>query len=76
MDLHEIVSAAQDIIQANPEGTIAAAVILLFVLWKNPRLFLVLVSIAIAVVGVLLVFDKISSTGISSKKFNALSDLK
>ncbi len=76
MGLNEIVSAVQDFIQTSPEGAAAAAVLLVILLWRKPKIFLVLVSLAIAVVGIMIVLDNLSSTGIADRKFDSLTDLK
>ena len=63
-------------IQGNPVGSVAAGVILLYLLVKKPKLFFILLCLCIAGIGVMYVFDKLSSAGISDKDFRSLKEIK
>ena len=64
MDINSLVSSALDYIQANVEGSIAVAVIVLLLLIKKPTYLLVLIGIAAVAYVVMLIFEKISATGL------------
>ena len=76
MGFDEIINNIQQYIQANPEGSIAAGVILLVLLFKKPKLFFTLLFLCAAGIGVMVLFDKLSSTGLSDKNFRSLQELK
>ena len=54
--------------QANPFAAAAAAIILLFILWRRPKLFLTLVVLALIAVGIMQLFDRLTDTGLPHKK--------
>lgn len=76
MNIDEITAIVTNYIQANQIGAAAAGVILLFLLFRKPKFFLGLVLLAVTVVGMLVIFDKINDTGVAKKDFKSLSDLK
>lgn len=63
-------------IETNIAGAIAAGVILLFVLVKKPKLFLILIILCVVGIGFMQIFDKLDSSGISDKEFESLGELK
>lgn len=76
MGIDKILNDIMNYIQANQAGSIAAGVILLFLLIKKPKLFFILLLICIAGIGFMHIFDKLSSTGITDKDFRSLGELK
>jgi hypothetical protein len=75
-DLNQLLTNALSYMQDNLAGSISAGVILLYLLVKRPKMFLYLVLLCVAGVGVMMIFDKISATGISSKDFKSLGEVK
>ena len=76
MNLDKMLTDILQYIQGNLVGSIAAGVILLYLLIKKPRLFFILLCLCIAGIGVMYVFDKLSATGISDKNFRSLTEIK
>lgn len=76
MNIDEITALVTQYIQDNQIGAIAAGVILLFLLFRKPKFFLGLVLLAVTVVGMLVIFDKINDTGVKNKDFKSLSEVK
>lgn len=62
MDIMQIFHGAMGYIQNNPVGAAAVAFVLLVLLYRRPKTFFVLIGIAVAIVGVLALFDKLSIT--------------
>ncbi|MBI5664414.1 MAG: hypothetical protein HZC49_04915 [Nitrospirae bacterium] len=76
MEFDKILNDAVNYIQANQAGSIAAGVILLYLLIKKPKLFFVVVLLCIVGVGFMQVYDKLSASGITEKDFGSLKELK
>ena len=67
MSIDDIIQKGIALANDNPAGTVAAAIIALYLLVKKPKLLLTLVFIALAAAGVMRLFDMLSSTGLSGK---------
>ena len=65
MSINDIIQKGLTLASDNPAGAVAAAIIALYLLVKKPKLILALVFIALAAAGVMHLFDKLSSTGLS-----------
>ncbi len=59
MDFNKILQDALNYAQDNLAASISAAVILLFLLFKRPKIFLLLVLIALAAVGITQLFHQL-----------------
>ena len=68
MAFDKLIADIQIYVQANLAGSISAGVILLFLLFKRPKIFLTLLLVSLAAMGVLHIFAKLSATGLSDKK--------
>lgn len=64
MDIDRLVSSILDYIQANVAGSVAAGIILLYIFVKKPKLFLILIVIAVVAYGVMNIFSRLSDTGL------------
>ncbi|UCD36084.1 MAG: hypothetical protein JSU90_04440 [Nitrospiraceae bacterium] len=76
MNLDEIIALVTNYVQGNLLGSAAAGVILLVLLFRKPKFFLGLVLLCATVVGMLVIFDQINSTGINEKEFQSLGEVK
>jgi|COG998Drversion2_1049125.scaffolds.fasta_scaffold494950_2 hypothetical protein len=76
MNFNDIIPQVMNYIETNIAGAIAAGVILLFVLVKKPKLFLILIILCVVGIGFMQIFDKLDSSGISDKEFESLGELK
>jgi len=76
MGFEKIISDVTNYIQANQAGSIAAGVILLYLLIKKPKLFFVVIVLCIVSIGFMNVYDKLSASGITEKDFGSLQELK
>ncbi len=76
MIFNNILNYCTNYVQANPLGGIAVGVILLFLLVKRTKAFLILVLIVAAGIGVMTLFDTLSSSGVSQKDFKALKEVQ
>ncbi len=76
MDFNRVLADVLQYAQANMAGTIAAGLILTFLLIKKPKLFLVVVLLCVVGYGVMMIFDNLSSTGIANKEFRSLQEVK
>jgi len=76
MGIDKIIHDITNYVQANQAGSIAAGVILLYLLIKKPKLFFVLLVLCIVGIGFMNVYDKLSTSGISEKEFGSLKELK
>ncbi|GBD97861.1 MAG TPA: hypothetical protein ENG83_00100 [Nitrospirae bacterium] len=68
MAFDKLIVDIQNYIQANPAGSISAGVILLFLLFKRPKIFIVLFFIGLVAVGMQYIFTKLSGAGLGDKK--------
>ncbi|HDH05791.1 MAG TPA: hypothetical protein ENH01_08770 [Nitrospirae bacterium] len=68
MAFDKLISDSLNYIHANPAGSVAAGVILLFLLFKRPKIFLILLLIGLAATGVFQIFAKLSGAGLGDKK--------
>ena len=64
MDFNEITQNVIDLAGGNPVLAAAGAFIVLFLLFRRPKILFFLVLAALAVKGVMLLFDKLSGTGL------------
>ncbi len=64
MDFNKILQDALNYARDNLAASISAAVILLFLLVKKPRIFFILVLIALAAVGIMQLFHELDTTGL------------
>lgn len=76
MSLDKIVTEILNYIQANPIGAAAAGIILLYLLIKKTKLFMIVLALCIAGVVVMLILDKLSATGIADKSFGSLREFR
>lgn len=76
MGIDKIVNDVTNFIHANQAGSIAAGVILLYLLIKKPKLFFVLIVLCILGYGFMNVYDNLSASGITDKDFGSLKELK
>ena len=68
MIFDKLITDSLNYIHANPAGSVAAGVILLFLLFKRPKIFLVLLLIGLVAVGMQYVFAQLSGAGLGDKK--------
>ena len=68
MIFDKLITDIQNYVQANPAASISAAVILLFLLFKRPKIFIVLLFIGMAAMGMMYFFAKLSAAGLSDEK--------
>jgi hypothetical protein len=68
MDFWAIIKSIIIFFQANLLVTIAIAIILIFLLWRKPKLFFLILFIALLLSGVLYLILDVSSTGIYQKE--------
>lgn len=61
MGFNEVVQYVLDYARTNVKGSIASAIILLFIMVKRPRLFFMLLVLAVIVIGISSLFDRISA---------------
>lgn len=64
MDFNEMAQNIIDLAGGNPVVAAAGAFVVLFLLFRKPKLLLVLVLFTLAAKGVMLLFDKLSGTGL------------
>lgn len=76
MGIDKIIHDITNHIQANQAGSIAAGVILLYLLIKKPKVFVVLLLLSIVGIGFMNVYDKLSASGITEKDFSSLKEVK
>jgi hypothetical protein len=76
MGIDKIISDVTNYIHANQAGSIAAGVIMLYLLIKKPKLFFVLVLLCAVGIGFMQVYDKLASSGITEKDFGSLQEIK
>lgn len=76
MDINKIISDITNYIHANQAGSIAAGVIMLYLLIKKPKVFFVLLLLCVVGIGFMQVYDNLSASGISEKDFGSLKELK
>ncbi|HBH60353.1 MAG TPA: hypothetical protein DDX85_01145 [Nitrospiraceae bacterium] len=74
--IDKIINDVTIYLHANQAGSIAAGVIMLFLLIKKPKLFFILLALCIVGIGFMQVFDKLSASGITEKEFGSLQELK
>ncbi len=67
MSFNEITQIILNLIRTNPIGSLAALFILIFLFFWRPKIFFALLGIALAAVGVMYLFAKLSSTGLEHK---------
>ncbi len=68
MDLFEISRSITGFFAGNLYISIAVAILLLFLLFKKPKLFLTIFILALLMAGVFYVISTVSSTGVSHKQ--------
>jgi hypothetical protein len=76
MGIDKIIHDATIYIQANQAGSIAAGVVLLYLLIKKPKLFFVLLVLCVVGIGFMNVYENLSASGITDKDFGSLQELK
>jgi len=76
MDFDKILNEITNYVHANQAGSIAAGVIMLYLLIKKPKLFFMLLLLGIVGFGFMQIYDKLSATGITDKDFGSLNELK
>jgi hypothetical protein len=76
MGIDQMTNQVTNYIHANQAGSIAAGVILLYLLVKKPKLFFVLLMLCIVGVGFMQIYDKLDTSGITEKDFGSLQELK
>lgn len=76
MDFDKIFADVLQYIQANIAGSVAAGIILLYLLIKKPKLLFILILLGIVGIGFMHIYDKIAATGITEKEFDALKEVK
>ena len=68
MNLNEITQKGLSYYHANPAVTILIAVIVIFLLFKKPKLLFLLIFLGLVAIGVLYLISKLDSTGLEHKK--------
>ncbi len=68
MDFGEIIKGLLAFFQDNLLITIPLVCILLFLLYRKPRLFLIILSIVLLLVGLLYLISDVTSTGLPHKQ--------
>ena len=68
MNAYEIIDYINEFVQVNPAAAIAGAFILVVLLFWRPKLFLILLGIVAAGIGVAHLFSVLSSTGLGKAK--------
>ena len=68
MDYNEILQKVINYYQANTVAAIFIAAIVLYLLFKKPKLLLLLIFLGIAAIGILFIISKLESTGLEHKK--------
>jgi len=68
MDFNAILQKAIDYYQTNTAAAILIIAIVLFLLFKKPKLLFLLIFLGIAAIGVLYLISKLESTGLEHKK--------
>lgn len=76
MQIDKILNDILNYIHANQAGSIAAGVILLYLLIKKPKIFFIVIVLGILGIGFMQVYDKLASSGITDKDFGSLKELK
>ncbi len=76
MAIDQIINEVTNYIRANQAGSIAAGVIMLYLLIKKPKMFFLVIVLCIVGVGFMNIFDKLSASGITEKDFSSLKELK
>ena len=62
--VNDIISSVVDLAQLNPLAAVSAAIILAFLLFWRPKIFFILLAVAIAAAGVMELFARLSETGL------------
>ena len=62
--MNDIISSVVNLSQLNPLAAVSAAIILVFLLFWRPKIFFILLAVAIAAVGVMELFTRLSETGL------------
>ncbi len=62
--MNEIINSITNYAQSNTGAAVAAGFLMLVLLIRRTKLFFILLAIAIAGVGIMKIFDKISATGL------------
>jgi hypothetical protein len=68
MDYNEIIQKGLGYFQTNPAAAISISIIILFLLFKKPKLLFILIFLVLAGIGVMHLIAKLSSTGLEHKK--------
>jgi hypothetical protein len=68
MNFNEIIQKGINYFQTNPAAAISITVIVLFLLFKKPKLLLLLIFLVLASIGIMHLIAKLSSTGLEHKK--------
>jgi len=68
MDFNEIMQKIINYYQANTVAAISIAIIVVFLLFKKPKLLFLLIFLGLAAIGVLYLISKLESTGLEHKK--------
>ena len=76
MGIDKIINDATNYIHTNQAGSIAAGVIMLYLLIKKPKLFFFLLLLGAVGIGFMQVYDNLSASKITEKDFSSLKELK
>ncbi|UCE72701.1 MAG: hypothetical protein JSV11_10950 [Nitrospiraceae bacterium] len=69
MDINALIEKTESLVQANPVAAAAAALVLLFVLWRWPKFFFAVVVFTLFSFGVMKFFAWLTgATGLEHKK--------
>jgi len=68
MSFGKIINSIISYYQANPIIAIAVGIIIVFLLWRKPKLFFLTLLISLLLAGVLYLIMDISTTGVSQKE--------
>ena len=68
MDFLAIMKSMGDFLFANPVIAVIVALVLIFLLYRKPKLFFLIFIILVVLAGVLYVILDVSSTGVSQKE--------
>ena len=68
MDFLSIMKSIPDFLLANPVVAVIVALVLIFLLYRKPKLFFLIFVILVVLAGVLYVILDVASTGVSQKE--------
>ena len=68
MQLNDIIQSALNYARGNIVASVSAAVLLLFLLFKKPRMFFVLALVLIIAIGIMELFSSLEALGLGNLK--------